>query len=253
MVTDVPGLAGFGETDATAGGATSGLLRSTDIPLELAFGLIISGFPSPSMSPTPSSFGVSPIEKVNLVARELVEKEPLVAIFLYTATEGPSVSTTSALPSPSMSVILRQVGLEPVAMSTLVANEPALIVPLVAVFLKTESVAAPLLDTASSALPSPSMSPIITPKGVAPVAKSTFAANELLLITPAVVVLRNTETLPEPLLDTAKSSLPSPSISPIAIFSGFVPTVKSTFAANEPDVTAPLVAVFLNTEMLPAV
>ena len=91
-----------------------------------------------------------------------------------------------------------------------------------------------LLATTKSGLPSPSKSPIATAYGKEPVVKSTFAANEPATILPVLLILRYTETVFEPLLAIAKSGLPSPSISPIAIEKGLVPVAKSTFAAKSP-------------------
>ena len=61
-------------------------------------------------------------------------------------------------------------------------------------------------------------------------------------------VLRNTETVAELLLATARSGLPSPSKSPIATEEGLVPVVKSTLAAKLLAAILPLVDVLRNTE-----
>ena len=88
------------------------------------------------------------------------------------------------------------------------------------------------------------MSPMETELGYLPVAKSIFVAK---LIVPKLLVLRNTETelAKLPTLVIAKSGLPLPSKSPIAIEIGFVPVVKSTFAAK---LSVPLLPVFRKTE-----
>ena len=52
---------------------------------------------------------------------------------------------------------------------------------------------------------------------------------------PDVLVFLNTDTVPLELFATARSSLPSPSISKIATYLGCVPVVKSTLAAKELD------------------
>ena len=97
-------------------------------------------------------------------------------------------------------------------------------------------------------MPSPSTSLMVTPHGDDPVMKSTLAANELIVIEPEVLVFLKTETILDISLVTAKSGLPSPSMSPRIAYRGAVPTVKSTFAANEPVVREPKLLVFLNIE-----
>ena len=67
--------------------------------------------------------------------------------------------------------------------------------------------------------------------------------------TVSIVFLR-TETVLLPEFATAKSGLPSPSMSPIIAPPGPVPVIKSTFVAKEPVVIAPEVLVFLNTEIV---
>jgi len=47
------------------------------------------------------------------------------------------------------------------------------------------------------------------------------------------------------MLVTAKSGLPSPSISPMTTIRGLVPVMKSILAANEPAVMEPEVLMFL--------
>ena len=59
------------------------------------------------------------------------------------------------------------------------ANDEAEMEPLVDVFLNTETVTLPLLATARSLFPSPSISPIATELGLFPVIKSTFGKKEL--------------------------------------------------------------------------
>jgi hypothetical protein len=75
-----------------------------------------------------------------------------------------------------------------------------------------------------------------------------LAANEPAVITPLLLVLRKIDTVAEFQLATARSALPSPFRSPMATPSGFVPVVKSTLDANEPDVTAPLLLVLRKTD-----
>ena len=62
-------------------------------------------------------------------------------------------------------------------------------------------------------------------------------------------VFRNIETEDTEVFAMAKSGFPSPSKSLMATDRGFVPVVKSTFAAKDPVVIEPLLAVFLNIEM----
>src|SRR4051812_10321297 len=81
-------------------------------------------------------------------------------------------------------------------------------------FLRTDTLLPVLLVTAKSEIPSPSTSPIATLRGLVPVVKSTFDANEVLVIEPEVAVFSKTDTVLEPLLATAISGLPSPFKSP---------------------------------------
>ena len=144
-----------------------------------------------------------------------------------------------------MSPIATPIGLVPVGKSTLAANEPAVIVPAILMFLKTETVLLVLLVTTRSGLPSPSISPMTTQVGIVPVAKSTLAANELAVIDPEVLVFLKTEMVLAVQFATARSGLPSPSMSPMAMLYGPVPVVKSTLAENEPAVIVPETLMFL--------
>ena len=103
----------------------------------------------------------------------------------------------------------------------------------------------PVLVTAMSLFPSPSRSPIDTEYGPPPVVKSTFAANDEVVIEPLVEMFLNTETVLLKVLVTAMSLFPSPSISPMDTEIGWLPVAKSTFAANDTDLPVEL---FLNTE-----
>jgi len=71
--------------------------------------------------------------------------------------------------------------------------------------------------------------------GEFPVVKSIFAANDPEVMDHEMLVFLKTDTAPDPFteLRTAKSSLPSPSMSPKAAKVGFVPVGKSTFDAKE--------------------
>ena len=103
-------------------------------------------------------------------------------------------------------------------------------------------------DTASSALPSPSRSPMATDLGTSPVVKSTLPAKLPEVMLPLVDVLRKTETEFEEPFATARSGFPSPSRSPMAMELGCNPVVKSTLAAKLPEVMLPLVEVLRKTE-----
>ena len=99
----------------------------------------------------------------------------------------------SIFPSPSKSdnAISRAPS---VAKSTLVAKLPVVILPLVDVFLKTETVFEFELKlvTAISNFPSPSISPIDIPRGgLSPVTKSTFGAILVVEISPPAKVMLN--------------------------------------------------------------
>ena len=171
-----------------------------------------------------------------LAANEPVVSAPVVLVFLNTETVLLLVLVTikSDFPSPSISPMATLDGTGPVAKSTLVANEPAVIAPVMLVFLNTETVALPEFATTNSGFPSPSRSPMATLRGSEPVVKSTLAAKELVVIAPVALVFLNTETTGLLLFATAKSGFPSPSRSPMATsFPGVPPVVKSTLAAKE--------------------
>ena len=164
-----------------------------------------------------------------------------VTVFLKIETELlPSFETTkSGLPSPSMSPRATSFGDVPAAKSTLDANEPAVMLPIVLVFRNIETVLLTLLVTAISGLPSPSTSPSATERAFVPVVKSTLAAKDPVVILPLVLVFRNMEIELPVQLVTTMSGLPSPSTSPSAIRCAYVPTVKSTLVANDPVVILP--------------
>ena len=99
---------------------------------------------------------------------------------------------------------------------------------------KTETVLAFWFTTAKSGILSPVKSTITLAKGAVPVAKSTLVAK---LMFPLVLLFLKIEAVDGvvvevALLETATSTLPSPSRSPTAMRIGVVPVVKSTFAAN---------------------
>ena len=104
--------------------------------------------------------------------------------------------------------------------STLIANEPIVIEPEVLVFLNIETVLLLAFVTAISGLPSLSISPKARLYGLVPAVKSTFEANEPVPMEPEVLVFLNNETVLLVVFATAKSGLPSPSISPKATLKG---------------------------------
>ena len=106
------------------------------------------------------------------------------------------------------------------------------------------------METTKSYHPSLFKSPTSIEEGPLAVAKSTFAAKLDALITPVVDVFLKIEMVFEPLFTTTISSFPSASISDNAIATGFVPVIKSTFAAKLPALTDPAEAVFLKIEMV---
>ena len=132
--------------------------------------------------------------------------------------------------------------------STFEAKELAVTVPTVLVFMKTETVLLPLFGTTKSGLPSPSTSPMEAPYGHAPVVKSTFEAKELAAIEPGELVFLKIEIVLLLRFEVTKSSLPSPSRSPMVTKFGVVPVVKSTFEAKELEVIVPEELVFMKTE-----
>ena len=142
MVTDVPGLAGLGETEVTVGGKTSGLLRITDRLFEALLLTTISGLLSPSRSPSATYSGVEAVAKSDRGARDPEVNAPDVVVFLNTDTLPAErlLTTMSTLPSPFISAIARPSGPALVVKSTFVAKEPDAIVPLVAVFRISDSV-----------------------------------------------------------------------------------------------------------------
>ena len=125
----------------------------------------------------------------------------------------------------------------------------ALIVPGVAIFLKTD-VIAPLLTTMSSLL-SPSRSDKPTPAENSDTFgdASVKIAKEPAASVPEVEVLRKiwTEPVDE---EVTISGFPSPSMSPTATLAIPLVVPKSTRVAKLPALIIPNVLVFLNTDML---
>ena len=174
--------------------------------------------PSPSTSDKATPKGYVPVVKSTLEAKELVVIEPEALVFLKTETVllNLFVTTKSGLPSPSTSPVPTLTGDDPVVKSTLEPKELAVIEPEVLVFLKTETVLLVLFVRIRSGLPSPSTSHITTPEGYDPVVMSSFEAKELEVMEPEVLVFLKTETVLLLVFVTTRSSLPSPSTSPMA-------------------------------------
>ena len=110
--------------------------------------------------------------------------------------------------------------LAPAVKSTFAEKEEELIAPEVLVFRYTETAAEPNIVTARSGFPSPSKSPMPTIAGDVSVGKSTLVSNEPALITPDVLVFRNTEIVVVLKFVATTSGFPSPSRSPIEIPKG---------------------------------
>ena len=151
------------------------------------------------------------------------------------------MAAISGLPSPSKSPMLTEDACPAEPKSTFAEK---LTVPDTDVLRKTETEPPVKFATDRSGFPFPSMSPMLTIWGAPPAAKSTLAAKLPASIIPGVEVLRNTDALLQLLLATARSGLPSPSMSPMLIETGPLPALKSTFAAK---FTPPVVEVFLYT------
>ena len=80
------------------------------------FAVIISGFPSASMSPVITFFGVVPTVKATGAAKDPELTVPGIEVFLYTDTLAPPLlaQTMSVLPSPSRSLSATPNGWVPV-------------------------------------------------------------------------------------------------------------------------------------------
>ena len=142
------------------------VLRNTETEFapELPFAKTISGLPSPSRSPMATDKGIVPVAKSTLPTKLLVVMLPPVDVLRRTETVlDPAFATArSALPSPSRSPMDTERGLLPVVKSTLAAKLLVVMLPLVEVLRKTETVLDDWFATARSDLPSPSRSPMAT-------------------------------------------------------------------------------------------
>jgi len=224
------------------------VFRNTEILLEVKLAVVKSGFPSPFKSPIETEKGATPVVK-SVLTEKLGVEAPGVVVFKNTDTlaEFELGTTKSGLPSPLRSPIETERGLVPVVKSVL-AEKVGVEAPGVVVFKNTETLLEPQLPTAKSGLPSPLRSPIERERGLLPVVKSALT-EKVGVEAPGVVVFKNTETLVELALATAKSGLPSPLRSPIETDTGVFPVVKSVLA-EKLGVDAPGVVVFKNTETL---
>ena len=140
---------------------------------------------------------------------------PMVPVFLKTETLFPLALAIarSGLPSSFKSPMAIPIGRVPPFKSTLTSNDPELIVPPVAMFLRMEILLL-LQPTTISCLPSPSTSRTANEYAPDEVAKSTFDKNE---IEPEVELFLYTLTEALPPLKEIISCLPSPSKSPVVI------------------------------------
>jgi hypothetical protein len=116
--------------------------RNTETVLSMLFVIARSGLPSQSKSPIAAKLGEPLVIKSTLASNELVVILPLVLVFRNNEMLLlPQLAVAkSGLPSPSKSPIVIQRELLPVAKSTLPANEPLVILPMLEVFRNTETV-----------------------------------------------------------------------------------------------------------------
>ncbi len=210
------------------------------------FTTVKSGLLSPLMSPMLTETGPPPVGKVTWVAK--VGVVALVAVVLSRMEAVLSlmfVTAKSAFSSPLMSPMLTQMGPVPVAKVTWGAKVGAA-APAAVVLSRMETVLLVAFATAKSGLASPLMSPRLTQKGLVPVAKVTWGA-KVGLAAPAVVLSRMEAVLLLPSFVTAKSSKPSPLMSPMLTDLGAGPVVKSSLVAKV-GVAAPAAVVLSRME-----
>ena len=221
------------------------VFKNTETLSATRFAVAKSGFPSPLRSPMETEEGILPVVKSVLEEKEGVAA-PLVVVLKNTETLSEKLFATakSGLPSPLRSPMETETGLLPVVRSVL-EEKVGVAAPLVVVLKNTEILSEKLFATTKSGLPSPLRSPMEIEKGLLPVVKSVLEEKEG-VVAPLVVVFKNTETLSELLLATAKSGLPSPLRSPMETEVGPLPVVKSVLE-EKGGVVAPLVVVFRNT------
>ena len=136
----------------------------------------------------------------------------------------------SGFPSPLMSPMLTEKAPAPVGKVTWVAKE-GMAAPVVVVLSRMETVLLIWFGTAKSGLPSPLMSPMLTQKGLMPVAKGTLVA-KVGVVAPVGVVLSRMEAVLLFLFATAKSGFPSPLMSPMLTEMGILPVGKVTWVAK---------------------
>ena len=158
----------------------------------------ISNLPSPSTSACTSLWGSlpAPVEKSTAVEKLLVEKPPLLELFLKTETDVPYLLATeiSSFPSPSTSAREILYGFVFVLKLTLESKLLEEMLPLEEIFLYTDIVLSAKFDTTISTLPSKSKSAIAISEGVLPVENSTFASKLLEEMAPLLALFLKTDT-----------------------------------------------------------
>jgi len=214
----------------------------------LRFATAKSGLPSPLMSAMLTETGPEPVVKSTLVAKVGVVAPVVVVLSRMEVVLLAWFATAkSGLPSPLMSPMLTERGVEPVVKSTLGAKV-GVVAPVVVVLSRMEALSPPKFATAKSGLPSPLKSPMLTEKGLLPVVKSTLVA-KVGVVAPVVVVLSRMEALLLYRFAVAKSGLPSPLKSPMLTEKGPELVAKSTLVAKV-GVVAPVVVVLSRMEAL---
>src|SRR5262249_39141482 len=132
-----------------------------------------------------------------------------------------------------------------IAPSTMVPVAVAAVIS-TGVFNSTDTVLALMLATLRSGLPSPFTSDAATERGLFPVAKVCWVANDA-GVAPGAVVLTSTDTVSSFCLAPIRSGLPSPFTSDAATERGAVPVAKVCWVAKD-GVLAPGAVVFNSTD-----
>ena len=136
------------------------------------------------------------------------------------------------MPSPFKSPIATDIGRLPVPVVNVAwATNVGAVAPGAVVFASTLTVLSFLLAMTMSGLPSPFKSPTATALGLVPVANVTWAAY-VGAVAPGAVVLRNTLTVLSDWLTMARSGLPSPFKSAVAMEPARIPAANVVGAAN---------------------
>ena len=155
----------------------------------------------------------------------LVQPAPLV--LLYNATR--AARSTAGMQDVPVTVNIPALvaELQPTETEIVPVTAPdGTVVSMLVVVLAVTTATVPLNITILLASTGSKLVPVIV-TGV-PIAPEV-GVNEAIVIG-RILVLRNTETVPTPLFDTARSGLPSPSMSPIETDQGDGPVAKSTLA-----------------------